>query len=95
MHERIEATRQKEAGTLNYEWFFNKDKSVCHIYERYENSEAVLVHLANLGEHFLDRFMGSFEPFELTVYGNPTAEAREALDDLGAQYLSPEGGFSR
>jgi len=95
MEKMVEAAKANEEGTLHYEWFFNDDKTTCHIYERYENSEAVLTHLQNLNEHFIDDFMGAFEPKKLNVYGDPSDDAREALDGLGAQYFAFSNGFVR
>lgn len=92
--EMVEATRD-EAGTVGYEWFMSEDGSACHINERYVDSDAVLAHLANFGGRFVDRFMGCFEPIALSIYGDPSAEAREVLDGFGASYLASAGGFRR
>jgi quinol monooxygenase YgiN len=94
VEEMIESTRE-EAGTLAYEWFVDDDKSTCHIYERYADNAAVMVHLGNFGSKFADRFMSYLEPTGFHVYGAPSEEARNALDGLGARYLGQLGGFSR
>ena len=39
-----------EPGLLQYDWFFNADETVCVVRERFENSDAVLIHLGNVGE---------------------------------------------
>ncbi len=93
MHEMVTATRE-EPGTLGYEWFLSDDGKSCHINERYEDSEAVLTHLGSFGANFVDRFLACFEPTSLSVYGNPSAEARAALDGFGAAYLGWLGGFA-
>lgn len=92
MAEMVEATRGEE-GTLGYEWFLSGDGRACHINERYADSDAALAHLANFGANFADRFLACFEPTGLTVYGEPTADARAALDGFGAAYLGTLGGF--
>ena len=38
-----------EAGTFQYDWFFSDDETTCVVRETYENSDAVLVHIADLG----------------------------------------------
>ena len=83
MPEMVEATRG-EAGTLGYEWFLGGDGTVCHIYERYADSDAAVVHLGNFGAKFAERFLQCFEPTSLFVYGEPSDEARAALDGLAA-----------
>lgn len=84
-----------ESGTRGYEWFLSEDGGHCHINERYADSDAVMAHLGNFGEKFAERFLACFEPTTLSVYGEPSAEARAALDGFGATYLAPFGGFSR
>ncbi|MDH3270134.1 MAG: antibiotic biosynthesis monooxygenase [Gemmatimonadota bacterium] len=93
MAEMVEATRG-EKGTLGYEWFLSEDGSACHIQERFQDSEAALAHLGNFGANFADRFLGCFEPTGLTAYGEPSEDARAALDGFGAAYLGTLGGFS-
>ncbi len=92
MNEMVATTRQ-EAGAQSYEWFLSEDGKTCHINERYADSAAVMVHIGNFGSKFADRFLGCFEPTSLSVYGDPSAEARAGLDGLGAAYLGSLGGF--
>lgn len=94
MPEMVESTRS-EVGTLGYEWFLSAEGAVCHIHERYADSDAVMVHLGNFGTKFAERFLACFEPTGLYVYGEPSEEARAALDGLGAAYLGTFGGFIR
>lgn len=92
--EMVAATRQ-ETGTQGYEWFLSADGKRCHINERYADSGAVMVHLGNFGAKFAERFLACFEPTAFSVYGEPSAEVRAALDGFGAAYLESLGGFNR
>lgn len=94
MNEMVAAT-QEEPGTLGYEWFLSEDGRTCHIYERYADSEAAVAHLGSFGSRFAERFLACFEPTTLSVYGDPSADARTALDAFGASYLGWFGGFHR
>lgn len=94
MNEMVAATQQ-EPGAQNYEWFLSKDGKTCHLNERYADSAAALIHLGNFGSKFAERFLACFQPTALFVYGNPSAEARAALDGFGATYLGWFGGFNR
>ena len=94
MAEMVESTRG-EAGTLGYEWFLGGGGTACHILERYADSDAAMVHLGNFGDKFAERFLQCFEPTGLCVYGEPSDEARAALDGFGAVYLGTFGGFNR
>lgn len=94
MNEMVAGT-QEEQGARGYEWFLSSDGNTCHINERYVDSEAVLAHLGNFGSKYAERFLSCFEPTSLSVYGEPSAEARAGLDGLGAAYLEWLGGFNR
>ena len=94
MPEMVESTRG-EPGTLGYEWFLDADGTVCHVYERYADSDAAMVHLGTFGAKFAERTFQCFEVTALYVYGEPSDEVKAALDGLGAVYLGTFGGFSR
>ena len=94
MAEMIEGT-EGEAGTINYEWFLSDDESTCHIYERYVDSAATMVHLGTFGEKYAARFLTCLTPTRITVYGDPDDTARAALDKIGAVYMGEVGGFAR
>jgi len=92
MAEMVESTRG-ESGAETYEWFLSGDGTVCHICERYEDSDAVVAHLQTFGSTFAERFLDCFAPTALYVYGEPDTQARQALDGFGPTYLGPLGGF--
>lgn len=94
MSEMVAATRE-EPGTQCYEWFLSADGKHCHTNERFADSGAVMDHLGNFGSRFADRFLACLEPTSLSVYGDPSADARAALNGFGAAYLGWFGGFSR
>ena len=89
----MESTKA-ESGTLDYEWYITDDGSVVHIYERYADSEATLLHLANFGEKFAERFLAAVDPTRFTVYGSPNNEVKEALTAFGPEYLGWLGCFA-
>lgn len=95
MAEMVTATRANEPNTTHYEWFLSADEKICHIYERYTDSAAVMTHLGAFGKHFATRFMGMLEPTRLTVYGNPNDEARKALAGMNAVVMGEVAGFAR
>lgn len=45
-----EIVRSKEPGTLQYDTFFNDDRTECVVVERYRDSDAAMAHAANLAE---------------------------------------------
>ncbi len=95
MAEMVAATEKNEPGTLAYEWSVSPDGGLCHIYERYVDSAAVMIHLTTFGEKYAARFGQVLEPTRTVVYGAPTAAVKEALADLNPSYMEPAAGFSR
>ena len=88
------AATESEPDTLNYEWNLSADGTICHIYERYRNSDATVAHVQSFGL-FAERFMKACRPTRFDVYGVPDEAVKAALADFGPAYYSRLGGFSR
>ena len=94
MADTIEAT-QSEVDSLNYGWTISDDHQVCHVYERYRDSAAVVAHLESFGANFSVRLREAVTPVRLVVYGTPSAQVKDNLAGLGPVYMAPLGGFRR
>jgi len=55
--ELVEATQKNEPGMLDNHWAISDDRQVCHIYERFQDSAAVVSHLQWFGPNFSERFI--------------------------------------
>ena len=88
------AATQSEKDTLAYEWNLSPDGTTCHIYERYKDSTAILIHVQSFGR-FAERFLQACHPTRFDLYGSPSAEVKAALADFQPTYYSHLGGFSR
>ena len=93
--EMSEATQANEPGASHYEWFVSEDGKAVHIYERYVDSAATMVHLQTFGEKFAERFLACVDPARIMVYGDPSAEVRAALAGFGASHMTQFTGFAR
>jgi quinol monooxygenase YgiN len=93
--EMSEATQADEPGATHYEWFIDDDGKNIHIFERYVDSAATMVHLGNFGAKFAERFMACVDPTRFMVYGDPSAEVRGAVAGLGAAHMTQFVGFAR
>lgn len=71
-------TREKDKGTLEYDWFFNPDKTECVVLETYRDSEAVLGHVENLGEK-VHALLGTCD-FSIELFGDVSPALRELLE---------------
>jgi quinol monooxygenase YgiN len=88
------AATEKEPDTLSYEWSLSADQTVCHIFERYRNSDAIMAHMASF-HPFAERFLAACQPSRFHVYGVPSETVKTALADLGPVYFATFGGFNR
>jgi quinol monooxygenase YgiN len=95
MTQMVEATQRNEAGALNYEWAVSEDRQVCDIYERYQDSAAVMRHLEWFSANCAARFMEMVKPTQFVVYGTPRQQVKDALAAFSPVYMAPFGGFSR
>lgn len=82
----INTVKEKDPGTLQYDWFFNSDETVCHVRETYANSDAVLAHAGNVGP-FLGDLMAITE-FSGRIYGEVTDQLKNALSVFDVEYYS-------
>ena len=95
MREMVEGTRRDEAGALNYEWFIADDGKSLHLYERYADPGAVMVHRKHFAEKYRERFSACLTITRMTLYGNLTSEIRAAFAPSDPVYLRMAAGFAR
>ena len=94
MREMVEGT-SAEPRTLAYEWYVSEDSGTVHIFEKYADSDAMLIHVNGFLDKWAARFMECVDVTRFVVYGSPSPAAREILDGWRATYMGPWGGFSR
>jgi quinol monooxygenase YgiN len=93
--ELVSASLANEPMTLVYDWSISADGKTCYFFERYDNSEAVMIHDANFNEKFAERLMPMIEIQSFKLFGNPNAEVLEMLSGFGASFHQSIGGFAR
>lgn len=91
----IVAATSLEPGTLAYQYAVSDDQRTVHIYERYRDSAAFIVHLEQTFAGFAERFLSCVSVRSVVVYGEPDAAARRALDDFKPIYMHLFDGFTR
>jgi quinol monooxygenase YgiN len=84
-----------EPGVLIYERFISADGQLVYVYERYVDAAAAVAHLRTFEQKFGGRFSGLVERRRFLVFGLPSAELRNILDEFGATYLGAFDGFSQ
>ena len=83
----MEIVRTKDTGTLQYDVYFNDDQSECIVIERYRDSEALIEHLAHLGDLMEAILATGSVSGELR--GEPSAEMRANLADSPVRVFTP------
>lgn len=73
----IKQVKEKDHGTLQYDWFLGSDNTECEIREVYESSEAALVHQSHLRGPLRILFEKIGSPYSLVIYGDPSSELLE------------------
>ncbi len=83
----VRIVREKDQGTLQYDWFLNSDQTVCEVREKYTDSDAVLGHMGNLGNTLGELL--SLCDMSLEIYGSPSDQLLSALEGLEIKYYTP------
>jgi quinol monooxygenase YgiN len=83
----MQLVRERDSGTLQYDWFFNENHTECVLRETYKDSRAVLEHIANLGLTLAAFPSVCDSAYEL--YGSPSDELLKATAGLALRIYSP------
>ena len=81
----IRQTKEKDSGTLQYDWFISSNQTECEIREVYESSEALVEHKQNLREALGRLFEEFAYDHNVVVYGDPSPQLLE-----GARIMMPD-----
>jgi quinol monooxygenase YgiN len=72
----LELTKGEET-TLQYDWFFSEDETTCVVRETYASSDAVLAHVAHMGD-LIGKLGELGGGLEIEAFGDPSPELLEA-----------------
>lgn len=89
----IVAETQKEAGTLNYQYYVSDEGDVM-VYERFQDVESAHIHVSNW-DNFADRWVAAAEPTRMIHLGDLPDDLRSRHAALAPLWLKPFGGFAR
>jgi len=64
------STKEKDTGTLQYDWYFSEDETECRVRETYTDSDAILAHIGNLGSLLGELLL--ITDFYPELYGSPS-----------------------
>ena len=76
--ELVRITRERDTGTLRYDWFLSSDGTECEVREAYTGPEALIEHNRNVLEARRKLFSDYADNHFMVFYGDRTP----SLDDL-------------
>jgi quinol monooxygenase YgiN len=84
----MEIVRTKDKGTLRYDISFNDDESEAIVIERHRDSEALIEHLAQLGDDLMAAMMATASVHGETL-GEPSARLRAMMEGTSVRLFTP------
>lgn len=76
----MQIVRERDSGTLRYDWFLNEAQTECVVREDYKDSDALLKHVANIGATLGALLAVGDWSFE--ILGAPSPELLKASEGL-------------
>lgn len=84
----MEIVRAQDTGTLQYTIYFNDDESEAIVIERYTDSDALVQHLAHIGDGLMQAIMTTASVHGETL-GEPSAELRAQMRGTPVRLFTP------
>jgi quinol monooxygenase YgiN len=76
----IRITKEKDTGTLRYDWFISTDGTECEVREAYTGPEALIEHNTHILEARTKLFTDYADGHFMTVYGEPSQPLLDLLN---------------
>jgi quinol monooxygenase YgiN len=81
--EMMRVTRERDTGTLAYDWFLSKDGTECQVREAYVDADALVEHALNVREAREAMFAEFAYDHKMTFYGDPSPRLLALVDKVG------------
>ena len=81
--EMMRQTREKDTGTLAYDWYISKDGTQCEVREAYVDADAFVDHAFHVREAREALFAGSAYDHKMFLYGGPSPRLAELVEKAG------------
>ena len=81
--EMMRQTREKDTGTLAYDWFLSKDGTQCEVREAYVEPDALVEHALNVREARETLFAEFAYDHKMAFYGDPSPRLVGLVDKFG------------
>jgi quinol monooxygenase YgiN len=81
--EMMRVTREKDTGTLAYDWFLSTDGTECEVHERYVDADALVQHAVNVREARDVMFAKFAYDHKMAFYGDPSPRLLGLVSNVG------------
>jgi quinol monooxygenase YgiN len=81
--EMMRQTRDKDTGTLAYDWFVSDDGTECEVREAYVDADALVDHAFHVREARDALFAESAYDHRMAFYGKPSPRLEELINRIG------------
>ena len=81
--EMMRVTREKDAGTLAYDWFLSDDGTTCEVREAYVDADALVEHAMNVREAREAMFAEFAYDHQMAFYGDPSPRLTALVKAVG------------
>ena len=81
--EMMRVTREKDTGTLAYDWFLSKDETECEVHEAYVDADALVEHALNVRDARDVMFAEFAYDHKMAFYGDPSPRLTALLNKIG------------
>jgi quinol monooxygenase YgiN len=86
--EMMRQTREKDTGTLAYDWFLSEDGTTCEVREAYVDADALVEHAINVREAREAMFAEFADDHKMAFYGDPSPRLVELVNRAGVDVTS-------
>jgi quinol monooxygenase YgiN len=81
--EMMRQAREKDTGTLAYDWFLSEDGTECEVREAYVDADALVEHAFHVREARDVLFAEFAYDHKMAFYGDPSPRLTELVDKVG------------
>jgi quinol monooxygenase YgiN len=97
--EMMRQTREKDTGTIAYDWYLSKDGTECEVREAYVDADALVDHATHVFEARQALFAEFAYDHKMTFHGEPSPRLLQVVEKFGVdatwfiplQALEPAG----
>jgi quinol monooxygenase YgiN len=84
--EMVRQTREKDTGTLVYDWFLSKDGTECEVRETYVDADALIQHAFNVREAREKLYAEFAYDHQMVFYSDPSPRLLELMGQFGVPF---------